>query len=157
MPQIPKLTLLLLCLLPVLAVAQAQPSSEVAKKPSSEVAKILALEKRWTDAYKYRDISILSSLLAEDFVITVEDGSTYGKSGYITHSADPSVHVEIAEQAAVKVRIHGNTAIVTGGYHEKGSSKGKPYEYRDRFTDVLMKVNSNWQVIASHYSVPRSD
>lgn len=157
MPQAPKLTLLLLFLLPALSMAQQQPSPEVMKKASPEVTKILALEKRWTDAYKYRDISILSSLLAEDFVITVEDGSTYGKSGYITHTADSSIHVDTAEQSGVKVRIHGNTAIVTGGYHEKGTSKGKPYEYRDRFTDVLMKVNGKWQVIASHYSVPRND
>jgi hypothetical protein len=35
----------------------------------------------------------LSSLLAEDFVITVEDGNTYSKSGYISHSADPSVQM----------------------------------------------------------------
>ena len=47
-----------------------------------------------------------------------------------------------------------NTAIVTGAYHEKGESNGKPYEYHDRLTDVWMKIGGNWQVVASHYSVP---
>jgi len=74
--------------------------------------------------------------------------------GYITHSADPSVQVDIAELSDLKVRMHGNTAVVTGAYHEKGKSNGKPYEYRDRLTDVWMKVGSKWQVISSHYSVP---
>jgi hypothetical protein len=50
--------------------------------------------------------------------------------------------------------MHGNAAVVTGAYHEKGISKGKPYEYRDRFTDVWMNINGRWQVIASHYSIP---
>jgi ketosteroid isomerase-like protein len=50
--------------------------------------------------------------------------------------------------------MHGNTAVVTGAYHESGDSKGKAYEYRDRLTDVWMKINGKWQVIASHYSVP---
>jgi ketosteroid isomerase-like protein len=52
--------------------------------------------------------------------------------------------------------MHGNTAVVTGAYHEKGDSKGKNYEYRDRLTDVWMKTDGKWQVIASHYSVPLS-
>ena len=123
-------------------------------KGSSEGEKVLGLEKKWTESYQQRDIGILSSLLAEDFVITVEDGSTFGKEGYISHSADSTVHVEVADLSELRVRLHGNTAVVTGAYHEVGSSKGKHYEYRDRMTDVWMKIDGRWQVIASHYSVP---
>jgi ketosteroid isomerase-like protein len=125
-----------------------------AQQKSPDPAKVLQLEEKWADAYKKRDLSILSSVLAEDFIITVEDGSTYGKVGYISHSADFSVRVDVAELSEMKVRMHGNTAVVTGAYHEKGASKGAPYEYRDRLTDVWMKIGGNWQVIASHYSVP---
>lgn len=125
-----------------------------AQEKSPDADRVLALEKKWTVAYKDRDISILSSLLMEDFAITVEDGSTYGKAGYISHSADTSVRVEVAELSELKVHMHGNVAVVTGAYHEIGTSKGKKYEYRDRLTDVWMKVSGKWQVIASHYSVP---
>jgi ketosteroid isomerase-like protein len=120
----------------------------------SDAATIRSLELKWTESYKLRQVDILSSLLAEDFVITVEDGNTYSKSGYISHTAEPSVHVEVAEMSDLKVRMHGNTAVVTGAYHEKGESNGKHYEYHDRFTDVWMKVGGKWQVVASHYSVP---
>jgi ketosteroid isomerase-like protein len=130
------------------------PHLSPAQQKSADEGKLIGLEKRWTEAYKRRDIAILSSLLAEDFVITVEDGNTYGKAGYIRHSADTSVRVDVAELSELRVRMHGNTAVVTGAYHEKGDSKGKPYEYRDRLTDVWMKTGSGWQVIASHYSVP---
>jgi ketosteroid isomerase-like protein len=125
-----------------------------AQNNSPDAEKVIALEKKWTESYKQRDIGMLSSLLAEDFVITVEDGSTYGKEGYISHTADSSVHVETAAMSDLKVRLHGNTAVVTGAYHEVGESKGKPYEYRDRLTDIWMKTGGKWQVIASHYSVP---
>lgn len=120
----------------------------------SDAARIRSLEQKWTESYKQRRIDILSSLLAEDFVITVEDGKTYSKEGYISHTADSSVRVTVAEILDLKVRMHGNTAVVTGAYHEKGESKGKPYEYQDRLTDVWMKIGGNWQVVASHYSVP---
>lgn len=120
----------------------------------SDSAAIRALELKWTESYKQRNIDILSSLLAEDFVITVEDGNIYSKAGYISHSADPSTHVQAAELSDLKVRIHGDTAVVTGAYHEKGESNGKPYEYHDRLTDIWMKVGGKWQVVASHYSTP---
>ena len=120
----------------------------------SDAAEIRALELKWAEAYKQRQVESFAYLLAEDFVITVEDGNTYSKSGYISHSADPSVHVEVAELSELKVRMHGNTAIVTGSYHEKGESNRKPYEYRDRFTDVWVKTGGKWQVVASHYSIP---
>ncbi len=29
----------------------------------------------------------------------------------------------------LQVRMHGNTAVVTGAYHEKGTEKGKAYGY----------------------------
>jgi len=100
------------------------------------------LEEKWTAAYKDRKIDLLSSLLAEDFVITVEDGNTDSKGGYITHSADPSVRVEVAKLSDLRVRLHGSIAVVTGAYHERGQSNGKPYEYYDRLTDVWMKVGA---------------
>ena len=139
--------LVILCLLAASAVSL--PAQE-----KSDVATIRALEMKWTESYKEHSIDILSSLLADDFVITIEDGSIYSKAGYITHSADPSTRVQVAELSDLKVRMHGDTAIVTGAYHEKGESNGKPYEYHDRLTDVWMKTGGKWQVVASHYSVP---
>ena len=135
-----------LCLLAASAISLAQ--------DKSDAAAIRALELKWTESYKQHNIDILSSLLAEDFVITIEDGSIYSKAGYISHSADPATKVQVAELSDLKVRMHGDTAVVTGAYHEKGESNGKAYEYRDRLTDIWMKVGGKWQVVASQYSVP---
>jgi len=145
--------------LPVFALLLAVWASELAvaqTKPSTGSAIILGLEAKWNTAYDRGDIATMNTLLADDFIITVEDGSTFSKSGYIAHYGDSTVHVEISEMSDLRVRMHGKTAVVTGAYHEKGTSKGKPYEYRDRFTDVWMNMTGTWQVIASHYSIPSS-
>ena len=136
-----------LCLLATFAV-------NLPAQEKSDASTVRALEEKWTESYKQHNIDILSSLLADDFVITIEDGSIFSKAGYISHSADPSTHVQVAELSDLKVRIHGDTAIVTGAYHEKGQSSGKPYEYHDRLTDVWIKAGGKWQVVASHYAVP---
>jgi ketosteroid isomerase-like protein len=125
-----------------------------AQKADPASSKISALEAKWNDAYKRNDAAGMESLLADDFIITVEDGTTFSKTGYLAHTADSELHVKISEMTDLRVRMHGNLAIVTAAYHEKGTSKGRPYESRDRFTDVWMKTNSGWQVIASHYSIP---
>jgi ketosteroid isomerase-like protein len=128
----------------------------VGQKRDTVESTILALEKKWNEVYKRGDIAVMDSLLADDFIITVEDGSTFSKPGYIAHNGNSSVHVEISEMSDLHVRMHGNTAVVTGAYHEMGTEKGRPYEYRDRFTDVWMNINGRWQLIASHYSLRSS-
>lgn len=145
--RIPYAWALLCCLAAGLAIS-------LVAEDKSDAAYIRSMELKWTESYKERQVQLLASLLAEDFVITVEDGNTYSKTGYISHTAEPGTRVEVAEMSDLKVRMHGNTAVVTGAYHEKGTSDGKPYEYHDRLTDVWMKIGGKWQVVASHYSVP---
>jgi len=124
--------------------------------PDALESKILRLESEWHAAYKQSDVSAMNSLLADDFIITEEDGSTFSKPGYIAHNGNSSVHVVISDMSNLQVRMHGsNTAVVTGAYHEKGVEKSNVYEYYDRFTDVWMNSNGRWQIIVSHYS-PRT-
>jgi len=152
-PSMKTKSLLLLFLLFAPAAALLAP----AQRSSESAAKILALENKWNDAYQRGDVASLNSLLADDFVITVEDGSTFSKSGYIAHAGNADNKVVLSEMSDLKVRMHGNAAVVTGVYHEKGTAKGKPYEFHDRLTDVWLLVDSRWQVIASHYSIPVKD
>lgn len=69
----------------------------------------------------------MDSLLADDFIITVEDGTTFSKAGYIAHNGDSTVHLKKSEMSDLRVRMHGSTAVVTGAYYEKGTTKGKPH------------------------------
>lgn len=136
----------ILCLLGSVA------APELAQERSEESA-IRALESKWADAYKQRQISVLASLLGDDYVITVRDGTTYSKVGFIPHNMG-ALRVDAAEMLDLKIRVHENVAVVTGTYHERGESGGKSYDYRDRLTDVWMKIGGKWQLIASHYSLP---
>lgn len=130
----------------------AQTSSDAAS------SKIIALERQWNAAYKAGDVTKMNSLLADDFIITIEDGRTFSKSGYIALNGNSTVRVEVSDMADLKVRMHGNTvAVVTGEYHEKGLSGNKPYEYHDRFTDVWMMIEGRWQIIVSQYSIPKTN
>ena len=126
-----------------------------AQENAAAAGQVRKLEEKWAEAYKEREIDLLSTLLTEDFVITVEDGNVFSKAGYITHSADPATKVEVAELSDLRIKVRGgNIAVVTGAYHETGRTNGKPYEYHDRLTDVWVRVGNGWRGLSSHYSVP---
>ena len=73
--------------------------------------------------YERGDIATMGSLLADDFIITVDDGSTFSKAGYIAHNGDSTVQVKKSEMTDLKVRMHDNAAVVTGAYHEKADQR----------------------------------
>ncbi|HKC70146.1 MAG TPA: nuclear transport factor 2 family protein [Terriglobales bacterium] len=141
----------------VLVLAMLGLSASGAQSKRDSASQVLAVEKQWNEVYKRGDIAMMNSLLTDDFIITVEDGQTYSKPGYIAHSGNSSVHVQVSDMSDLQVRMHGNTAVVTGAYHEKGTDKGKDYEYRDRLTDIWMNYNGRWRLIASHYSPLNSE
>lgn len=130
------------------------PLGSLHAQQASDTAEIRALELKLLDCYKHRQVEVFAAVLDEDFVITFEDGTTYSKTGYLSYSASSSTHVDLAEISEMKIRMHGDTAIVTGMYHEKGIDSQRSYDYHDRFTDVWMKESGKWRLVAAHYSVP---
>jgi len=136
------------------AVCLALFSLPASAQEASEAANVKALELKLLDCYKRHEVQVFASVLDDDFVITFEDGSTFSKTGYLAYSTSASTHVELAEIPEMRIRMHGDTAVVTGVYHEKGMDSQKSYDYHDRFTDVWMKKAGKWHLIAAHYSVP---
>jgi ketosteroid isomerase-like protein len=132
----------------------ATPCLQLRAQEDAEPAKVRELEVKLMDAYKQRQIEDFASLLDDNLVITFEDGNTYGKTGYTSYAASTSIRVDVVEMSDLKIRMHGDTAVLTGAYHERGESKGQAYEYRDRFTDVWKKKSGKWKLIASQYGVP---
>jgi ketosteroid isomerase-like protein len=52
----------------------------------------------------------------------------------------------------MKVRVHGDTAVVTGKTHTKGVSGGKPFDFQFQFTDTFVKDGGRWRLLAGHVS-----
>jgi ketosteroid isomerase-like protein len=134
------ITALLWLMLPFLAAAQ-------------DSTKIVAMENLWNRAELDNDAPAVRLLLADDFVMTVAEGTTYNKAQIVASVADKSYRPEVLQSTDLVVHSYGNTAVVTGAYYEKGVDKGKPWERRGRFTDTWMNLNGRWQCIASHFSI----
>ncbi len=123
------------------------------QKADSSEGKLLALEKMWNQAQLLRDSGALESLIGESFVNTEWDGGVTNREQFLADIRDPRFKPTAMSIEDVRVNLYGDTAIVFGFYHTKGSYRGRPYDHLGRFTDTWIFQNRNWQCVASHTSL----
>jgi len=116
----------------------------------AEKSKIIALENAWNQAQIHRDGEGLNRLVSDTFVYTDWDGTLLNKSQFIADSKDLAVTTTLVANNGVEVYFYPGVAVVTGAYHAKGTSKGKPFDNYGRFTDTWISLNGQWQCVASH-------
>jgi len=131
-------------------VVVALTSSLAAQERSSVESKIIAMEKAWNQAFKFRDKKALGEILHDSIVLVNDDGSLESKGGFlnIVESAKSSDDQQ-AEPESIAVHVFGDTAIATGVFKEKGIENGKAYVRRNRFVDTWVNKNGNWVCVAA--------
>lgn len=111
-------------------------------------SKIIALERVGKlQASEVKDIKTLNTIFDDNFVYVDDQGALLTKGDVLrfVQTAD-SMHFMTD---AMVVKVHGNTAIVTGLYRLKGVMGGKPFLKRGRFVDTWQQENGRWVAIAS--------
>ncbi|HST24003.1 MAG TPA: DUF4440 domain-containing protein [Blastocatellia bacterium] len=139
--------------------ADPKPAGTVATSTSVGAVEqeLLKLERDWLDAYTKRDVAAMDRIEADDFMITFPDSSVRTKADEIANLKKPAPEGQppIFMTADTKVRVYGDTAVLTGkviqkGTYAEGPRKGQDFNIQSRYTDVYVKRNGRWQVVASH-------
>jgi ketosteroid isomerase-like protein len=112
-------------------------------------SKVLSLEQLWNQAEVDKDIRSLNQLLSQTFIFVDIDGSLQNKAQFLSGVTDRAEHIDSIRSESMLSHVHGDTVIVTGVYHEKGTLKGKAYYHYGRFTDTWIKDGSAWLCAAS--------
>ena len=115
--------------------------------------KIIALENLWNQMQVNHDADAMGSMLDNDFVLTDYDGTVLSKGQFLVAIRDKSTQLTVEVSDNMKLYRHGDTVIVIGSTHEKGTEKGKPFSHVGRFTDTWIKKDSQWMCIASQLSL----
>ena len=144
------------CLL-LLFVAIAAPAQNPGDDQHAVESKLIALENIWNQAQLHRDTGALEALLAANFSNTEWDGEVTNRAQFLEDIRNPRYKPSLSTIQDLKVALYGNMAILTGTYHTKGTSEGKPYEHFGRFTDTWTFDSGHWQCVASHTSLLKKD
>ena len=133
----------------LLFVAGVLADANVQSSNKADESRILLLENAWNKAEERKDIRALDELLANTLVYTDYDGTFMNKSQFLESVKDTEDKPEQIVNENVTVQVYGASAVVAGTYREKGTSRGKPYQRRGRFTDMWVNQNGTWQCVAS--------
>ena len=111
--------------------------------------KILALESVWNRAEQSKDIGALAHIFAANMIYVDYDGTIRTREQFLEYiKNDVSAPDQLVTEDQI-VHSYKDCAVVTGVFRGKWSKAGKPAALRGRFTDTWVKMNDQWQVVAS--------
>jgi ketosteroid isomerase-like protein len=121
-------------------------------KSGSVEQELIKLEKGWNDALARHDWAFIDQILANDYITTDSDGVVADKAQemVILKSGEEAVASAVSDD--FKVRIYGDTAVVTYRWNYKGQFKGKESTGQERYTDTWVRRGGRWQCVAAHAS-----
>jgi|SRR5262245_16415317 len=111
---------------------------------------ILKVEREFAQAIVRNDAEAVSRFLADDWIIVDPDGGIIDKTRFLGVIKSGALTHETMDSEDFRVRIYGDTAIVTALTATKGKFMGQEFTSRERATDVFIKEQGRWLCVASH-------
>ena len=113
------------------------------------------MEKDWSKvgmskANMANDLKTVDRMMADDWVGIDSLGATLTKGQAVANLKNGSATTQSIELGAIKVRVFGETAVVTVNDTEKSTYNGKDSSGKYVWTDVYANRNGKWQCVATH-------
>jgi len=124
---------------------------------SEEDAKtVAALDTKYQAAVKANDTAAIDQILADDFVLVTGHGKVYNKADLIDSARKKEITYELQEEepGTQKVRVWGDTAVVTALLWIKSVQEGKPADYKLWFSDTYIRTPTGWRYVFGQASLP---
>lgn len=129
------------------AIGCARPPSRVIARITAE-RDVRAAERQRFEAMQRQDITALDTLLDEDLTYVHTGGELQSKSEFIDLIRSRGLVYESIAPTEVRVRVHGDIAIVTGRSQMRVRSATGVSSFGIRFTEVYVRRNQRWLLTA---------
>jgi len=133
---------------------KGEPAPAAGASAGDDLKTVAALDTEYQAAVKRNDAAAMDKILAEDFVLVTGRGKTYLKADLLAEARNKSTVYERQEEIEQKVRVWGDTAVVTALLWMKGSSEGKPFERKLWFSDTYVRTPAGWKYLFGQASLP---
>jgi uncharacterized protein (TIGR02246 family) len=124
-------------------------SSASALAQSNAESEVLKLNKEYEEAIARRDASVHERLFAADYTYTPGNGNFMGRAGHMSFTRSGTVEVKSLRSEDVRVRVFGDTAVVTGLWVSVDRRVSQEFaERRIRYILVYVRRGGHWQIVA---------
>jgi ketosteroid isomerase-like protein len=110
---------------------------------------LIQLENERSPALVKGDTAFIERVYADDYIVTGANGVVRDKAAVIADMKSGAQTFESMTNDVAKVRVYGDTAVVTGRATQKGQYKGQPSPTPTAFTRVYVRRNGQWQLVAN--------
>jgi len=129
--------------------------AETSRTPAEDAAAIVAaLDTEYQSAVKRNDAAAMDRILADDFVLVTGRGDVFSKSDLLNDARNKTSNYEHQEDTQQKVRVWGNTAVVTAKLWLKGTRSGQPFDRTLWFSDTYVRTPAGWRYVFGQASLP---
>lgn len=113
---------------------------------------ILRLEDELTQTEMRVDVQALDQIYADDIMVTAPIGICVDKPAVMTEirAAAEKAVVDKYDKNDLKVRVYGDTAVSSYRMSAAATFEGIEIKRQLCITNVWMKRNKNWQIVARH-------
>ena len=133
---------------PVLASSDTA-AGDTAIGPTVESA--LAADEKLASAMSKNDIQGIEAALDDDWVVVATSGGMdEGKNVFPDGIKSGYLKRDSFELIDPRVRVYGNTALVTSKVKLSGVFGGKPFDIMERQTDMLVWKDGAWKCVLTH-------
>ena len=117
---------------------------------------VAALDTKYQAAVKSNDAVTMDQILADDFVLVTGRGKVSSKADLIESARKKEVTYERQDEepGTQKVRVWGDTAVVTALLWIKAVQGGKPADYKLWFSDTYVRTPTRWRYVFGQASLP---
>lgn len=138
-------------LLMAVSMTQAQPAASKGAQAGSSSAAVDAVTAAELARFKAQtsgDLKALDALLGDDLIYTHSNAQVDSKATYVGSMRSGALTYKTIEPRDMKVRVFGNTAIITAAAHITAVSNGQPVDNQLRYTDVWVLRDGRWQMVS---------
>ena len=124
-----------------------------AASPADDEKDVAALDTQYQLAVKNNDSATMDRILADDFVLVTGRGRTSTKAELLKEAQSGAIVYEHQEDTEQRVRVWGDTAVVTALLWAKGTENGKAFEYKLWFSDTYVRTADGWRYVFGQASL----
>src|SRR5262245_65431887 len=119
------------------------------KKVSNGVEQaVRKLEQQWEDALLKSDVAALDKIYDDSLSYTHSSGTVDNKATYIGNIKSGASKYESMKRDDIKVRVYGNTALVSCHWVVHVLSRGNKIDTDARYLHVYVKQTDGWKMVA---------
>jgi ketosteroid isomerase-like protein len=118
--------------------------------PPALATELTQVEEAFTLAMILNDVSRIAACIADDWVLVTPEVGVVSRARILHVIASGELSHDTMTKEVTRVKVYGDTALVTGRGRNTGCFKGQRIAADEWITDVYRRVDGRWLCFLTH-------